>query len=135
MKSELLYEDEYLQVLWDARTRIMSIDWKEATSKMVDEDFKAELTLFAKKIEEKEAPRILIDVSKFRYRPGEEVGEWRRKNISTRYNAAGVKRFAFLFSNNSQIPPMESGPAEGELFLTQSFNSYEQATSWLTASD
>jgi len=44
------------------------------------------------------------------------MGEWRLKNISTRYNAAGVQRFAFL--NDSQSPPMTSQSAEGELFLT-----------------
>jgi hypothetical protein len=54
-----------LRVLWDEQTRIISIDWKEATSGMTDEDFKTELTLFAKQVEAKRAPRILIDVSKF----------------------------------------------------------------------
>ena len=50
----------------------------------------------AKRVEDSKAPRILTDVSKFRHRPSEEVGEWRRENISTRYNAAGEQRFAFL---------------------------------------
>jgi hypothetical protein len=131
----LLHEDEYLQILWDTQTRIISIDWKESTSEMTDEDFKTELTLFAKQVEDNRAPRILIDVSKFHHRPGEAAGEWRRKNISTRYNAAGVQRFAFLLSNYSQVPSMASRPSEGERFLTQSFNNYEQAIAWLTASD
>jgi SpoIIAA-like len=111
-----------------------SIDWKEATSAMTDEDFKTELTLFAKQVEDKRAPRILIDVSKFRHRPSAEVGEWRLKNISTRYSAAGVRRFAFLLSKDSQILAMVS-QSEGEQFLTQSFNNEEQAIAWLTASD
>ena len=134
MKPAQLHEDEYLQILWDEQTRIISIDWKEATSGMTDEDFKMELTLFAKQVEGKRAPRILIDVSKFRHRPGEEVGKWRLQNISTRYNAAGVQRFAFLLSKDSQVPSMASR-SEGERFLTQSFNSNEQAIAWLTASE
>jgi hypothetical protein len=85
-----LHEDEFLRIFWDEQTRIIGIDWMEATSEMTDEDFKTELTLFAKQVEDKKAPRILIDVSKFRHRPGAEIGEWRLKNISTRYNAAGV---------------------------------------------
>jgi hypothetical protein len=100
MKHAQLLEDKYLQISWDEQTRIISIDWKEATS-MTDEDFKTELTLFAKQVEDKRAPRILIDVSKFRHRPSAEVGEWRLKNISTRYSAAGVRRFAFLLSKDS----------------------------------
>jgi hypothetical protein len=134
MKPALLHEDEYLQILWDEQTRIISVDWKEATAKMTDEDFKTELTLFAKRVEENKAPRILIDVSKFRHRPSEEVGEWRRENISTRYNAAGVQRFAFLLSKDSQVSSMASQSSQGERFLTRSFNSLEQAVAWLTAS-
>jgi len=135
MKPSLLHEDKYLQVFWDETNRIIGIDWKATTSDMTDEDFKTELTLFAKQVEDKRAPRILINVSKFRHRPGAEMGEWRLKNISTRYNAAGVQRFAFLLSKGSQIPPMVSQPTEGELFLTQSFNDYEQAAVWLTGSE
>src|SRR5215469_6036153 len=97
MKPAPLHEDKLLQILWDQQTRVIGIDWKEATSEMTDDDFKAELTLFAEQVEDKKAPRILIDVTKFHHHPSQEVGEWRRKNISTRYNAAGVKRFAFLF--------------------------------------
>jgi SpoIIAA-like len=134
MKHAQLLEDKYLQISWDEQTRIISIDWKEATSAMTDEYFKTELTLFAKQVEDKRAPRILIDVSKFRHRPSAEVGEWRLKNISTRYSAAGVRRFAFLLSKDSQILPMVS-QSEGEQFLTQSFNNEEQAIAWLTASD
>jgi hypothetical protein len=135
MKPALQHEDKYLQVFWDESTGIIGIDWKETTFDMTDEDFKTALTLFAKQVEDKRAPRILIDVSKFHHRPGVAIGEWRLKNISARYNAAGVQRFAFVLSKDSQIPPMASQSAEGELFLTQSFNSYEQAVAWLTQSE
>jgi hypothetical protein len=135
MKLALLHEDKYLRILWDAQTKIISIDWKASTSEMTDEDFKTELTLFAGQVEDQGAPRILIDVSKFHHHPGEEVGEWRRKNISNRYNAAGVRRFAFLFSAGSPLPSMASQPSEGERFLTRSFNDHEQAIAWLTASE
>lgn len=131
----LLLEDKYLQILWDAQTRIISIDWKESTSEMNDEDFKTELSRFAKQVEDNRAPRILIDVRKFRHHPGEELGEWRRKNISTRYNAAGVQRFAFLLSTDSQISPTASQSSEGEQFLTQAFNNREEAIAWLKASE
>jgi len=36
MNAALLHEDEYLQVFWDEPTRIISIDWKEATSGMTE---------------------------------------------------------------------------------------------------
>ena len=133
MTPELLHEDKYLQILWDPETRIIGIDWKDATSGMTDEDFKAELTLFAKRVEEKKAPRVLIDVRRFQHSPSEEVGEWRSRNISKRYNSAGVKRFAFIFPKDAPVQSM-ARQSEGEWFVTQSFNDQEQATAWLTAS-
>jgi hypothetical protein len=50
---------------------------------------------------------------------GPDVRDWRIKNISSRYAAAGVMRFAFLFSPGSEIPPMMNQSAEGESFATR----------------
>ena len=132
MQPAQLHEDNFLQILWDEETRIIGIDWKDSTSTMTDEEFRAELKLFANLVEEKKALGILVDVSSFRHRVGAEVGQWRLKNISPRYNEAGVQRFAFLFSKDSQIPPMANESSEGERFLTRAFNSREQAVAWLT---
>ena len=93
---QLLHDDNYFRVMWDDETRVISIDWKEATSSMTNQDFKSELELFAGLVERKKARGILVDVAHFRHKMGPEVQQWRIKNISTRYNAAGVRRFAFL---------------------------------------
>jgi len=131
MQPEQVHEDAFLQILWDEKTRIIGIDWKETTSAMTDEDFRAELTLFAGYVEKQKAHGILVDVSKFRHRMAPSVQAWRVKNISSRYNAAGVKRFAFLFPKESQFPSMPES-SEGEVFLTRAFNSRDQAVAWLT---
>jgi hypothetical protein len=128
--TELL-EDKFLKVFWDDSTRIIGIDWKEATSSMTDEEFKAELTLFAGQVEEKKARGILVDVSRFRHKPGPDVQAWRVKNISNRYSEAGVARFAFLFPEVAQIPPMMNQSSPGENFLTQAFTGRKQAVAWL----
>jgi hypothetical protein len=132
MQTTQLHEDKFFKVLWDESTRIIGIDWKEATSSMTDEEFKAELTLFAGHVEQKKARGILVDVSRFRHRPGPDIQPWRVKNISNRYSAAGVKREAFLFPKGAQIPPMMNQSAPGEEFLTRSFDNREEATPWLT---
>jgi len=54
---------------------------------------------------------------------------------STRYSAAGVRRFAFLLPEGAPIPPMMNQSATRENFLTRGFNSLEQAMAWLAASD
>jgi hypothetical protein len=64
---------------------------------MTDEEFKAELTLFAGQVEQKKARGILVDVSRFRHKPGPEVRPWRIKNISNRYYAAGRSHAPIAF--------------------------------------
>jgi hypothetical protein len=132
MQTAQLHDDDFFKVLWDENARIIRIDWKEATSSMTDEDFKAELTLFAGHVEQKKARGILVDVSRFRHKPGPEVMPWRLKNISNRYAAAGVKRQAFLFPKGAQMPPIRSSPEEK--FLTETFDDVQSAEAWLTAS-
>lgn len=126
-----LHEDTFFKVFWDESTRIIGVDWKEATSAMTDEEFKNELTLFAGLVEERKARGILVDVKSFRHSPGADVQLWRVKNISSRYSAAGVGRFAFLFPEGAQIPPMLNQSSPGENFLTQAFTSMKQAVAWL----
>ena len=126
-----LDEDKFFKVFWDESTRIIGIEWKEATSSMTDEEFKAELTLFAGQVEQKKARAILVDVSRFRHRPAPDVQPWRVKNISNRYHAAGVGRFAFLFPEGAQIPPIMNQSSPGENFLTQAFTIRKQALAWL----
>ena len=128
-----LHEDKFFKISWDERTRIIGIDWKEATSSMTDEEFKAELTLFAGQVEQKKARGILVDVSRFRHKPGPDVQPWRVKNVSNRYAAAGVKCEAFLFPKGAQIPPTMNQSAPGEEFLTRGFDNHDQATAWLRA--
>ena len=126
------HEDKFFKILWDESTQIIGIDWKEATSAMTDEQFKAELTLFAGHVEQKKARGILVDVSGFRHKPGPDMQPWRVNNISNRYSAAGVRRFAFLFPEGAHIPAMMNQSSPGENFLTQAFTNSKQALAWLS---
>jgi hypothetical protein len=132
MRSTQLHNDSFLKVLWDENSRIIGIDWKESTTAMTDDQFKDELTLFAGHVEQKKARGILVDVSRFRHKMAPNVQEWRVKNISNRYSAAGVKRFAFLLPNGSPIPPMMNQSSPGEKFATRAFNDLNEAKKWLT---
>ena len=130
MKTQQLHQNTFHDILWDDQSRVIRLDWKEGTSSMAGEDFKKELTLFADHVEAKKAHGILVDVSQFRHKPGPDIEEWRLKNISGRYEAAGVRRFAFLFPESVATPPaMKSSPHEK--FETQAFNRAEEALGWL----
>ena len=130
MNSIELHEDNFLRILWDDQTQIIAIDWKESSATMTDDDMKSELAIFAGFVEEKQAPRILVDVTKFHFRLSPAMQEWRVKNISSRYNAAGVKRFAFVFPADTQVPPTMNQAVEGEDFMTRGFNGNDDAVRW-----
>ena len=71
----------------------------------------------------------------FEISPAPDLQSWRVKNISTRYAAAGVRRFAFLFPASAPVPPMMNRSSPGESFETRAFNSVDEATKWLIGSD
>ena len=132
MQLTQLHDDKFLRILWEDATRIIGIDWKESTATMTDDDMKDELSLFAGYVENKKAPRILVDVTKFGHTLSPEVQEWRLKNISTRYNAAGVLRFAFIFPSTVPTPPTMNQSSPSEEFVTRAFGSRDEAIAWLT---
>ncbi|HKF59540.1 MAG TPA: hypothetical protein VKJ45_29135 [Blastocatellia bacterium] len=132
MESTVLHDDRFLTILWDDLSRIIGIDWKESTAAMTDDQMKEELALFAGYVETKKAAGILVDVTRFRHRMGPEFQQWRVQNISPRYSAAGVKRFAFLFPPDAEIPSAMNQSAAGEAFITRAFNNRNTAFAWLT---
>ena len=128
-----LHDDKFLQILWDENSRIIGIKWKEVTSCMTEENLKDELKLFANYVEQKKAFGILVDICNFRYKMSPAMQEWRLKNISSRYSAAGVQRFAFLLPAGSPIPPVVNEYSPGEKFATRAFQNLDEAMNWLTA--
>jgi hypothetical protein len=132
MQGTQIHNGKFFNILWDAQSHVIGIVWKESTAAMMDDDFKADLTLFAGYVEQHRARGILVDVAQFRHRPSPDLQSWRVKNISTRYAAAGVRRFAFLFPSGAEIPPMMNQSSPGESFETRAFNSVDEASHWLS---
>jgi hypothetical protein len=135
MQGTQIHDGKFFKILWDSESRIIGINWKESTSEMSEEDFKADLTTFAGYVEQHKARGILVDVAQFRHRPGPDLQPWRVKNISTRYAAAGVRRFAFLFPSGAQVPPMMNQSSPGESFETRGFDDPVKAMTWLAGAD
>lgn len=86
---------------------------------------------FASYVEKQKARGILVDVSRFRHKTAPEVQQWRVKHISSRYNVAGVQRFAFLLPSASPVPPMMNQSSPGEQFATRGFIDVREAKNWL----
>ena len=101
-----LERDEFGTVNLDPDTGVLELRWTEATAHMTDEQFKASMERFAGYAQEHAQSNVVIDVTRFAHHPGPEVGTWREEHIVPRYNAARVRKFAFL------VPPGAPGIVE-----------------------
>lgn len=130
-----IHDGTFLKIWWDDSNRIIGIDWKDSTGNMSEDDFRSDLSTFAGYVEQRQARGILVDVARFRHRPGPDMQEWRVKNISPRYYGAGVRRFAFLFPEGAPIPPMMNQSSPGESFATRAFSDGDEARKWLCGAE
>lgn len=135
MSEIRLYENDYLSIDHDADRAMLVMRWSEATADMTDAVFKDALEHFAAYAAEPGASALLVDVRKFRHPVGDDLGVWRGKEITPRYNDAGVTRFAYIAPPDMPTPP-EGEPLEplapNEKFLTRFFGAEEGAVAWLT---
>ena len=51
MDPTQVHEDRFLRILLDDHTKVIAIDWKDTTAAMTNEEFKADLMLFASHVE------------------------------------------------------------------------------------
>jgi hypothetical protein len=112
----------------------LELRWLPTTREMGDDGFKETLELLAGETERLRPSNLLVDSMEFFHRMGEGVNEWRDANIVPRYNAAAVRKFAFIVPEGvpgtveSGGVPAVDGPAN---FPTGWFSSRERAYRWL----
>ena len=92
-----LERDEYGVIRHYPEDGILELEWLEQSADMTDDDFKQSMQRYAEMAGAHSTPYLLVDVTKFRHTMGEGIGAWRDENIIPAYNAAAVKKFAFLF--------------------------------------
>jgi hypothetical protein len=120
-----IYEDEWGEIIDHPDDGFTEIRWYDSTSAMQAEDFQQWLTTFAGYVEQLRRPGVLIDSTSFLMDPSFMDAAWRDEHIVPRYNAAGVKKFAFQFREECRrseprrrsrgsphTPPLISGDAE-----------------------
>lgn len=128
--------NEWGTILHHPDQQTLELKWFESTQQMTDDDFKTSLDLYASAAERvKPIACMLIDSRDFGHAFGDPgVMRWRDEEIIPRYNAAGVKKFAFLMPDGtpgtveSGGAPSVEGPAA---FLTAWFATRERAEEWL----
>jgi hypothetical protein len=121
-------------ILNHERWRTLELCWLTSTSEMTDDGFRDTLGLFAAEGERARPTYMVIDATEFHHELGGGVLEWRDLEIIPRYNAAGVKKFAFLWPPGTP-GTVESGgtptPEGSASFPTGWFTSRERAYQWL----
>jgi hypothetical protein len=90
------HRDEFGVILHHEDQGLMELRWLEASARMTDDDFMRSMERYAALAQEQRTPFMLVDVRDFKHSPAEQVARWRDEHIIPRYNAAGVRRFAFL---------------------------------------
>lgn len=133
---DTLYKDRFAEYFRDSEHAAVVQCWSEATTLLTEEQFRAGVERLAELIEREHLPNAIVDVVKMAYRPAPDFEQWRQSEIIPRYNAAGVRKFAFIYPSGytatveNGVSPASEGKAE---FPFGYFSSREGAFAWLTA--
>ena len=133
-----VYESHYYNFVHCTKTNSLVFHWKPETATMTDNDFKEALSNFAGYAFEMKTPNMVVDVRQFAPETGvpsgEVMGPWRMEVVVPRYNAAGVRKFAYIRNSEGGGPPVsEPVRHDGEMFETAVFDSEEKMAAWLTS--
>lgn len=137
MPTTELYRDEFSTLSRVDEHHAIVLHWFATTTTMTEAQFRAGLERLASTLEKQKVPNVCIDVARFGYKPQADFSAWRDKKIIPRYNAAGVKKFAFVVPAQSPhsvengIAPAVEPPGD---FPTGYFNSAARADAWFDAS-
>ena len=121
----------YCDILDRPEDGCVEIRWFGATAEMSGEEFNAFLAVYAGHVENCGRAGGLIDAIQFTMDMSNMVTGWRDEHIIPRYNAAGMKKFAFVMPAGMPAigtPPAPEGPAD---FPTGYFDRRANALSWL----
>ena len=125
-----LHKDRFSTIAHIPGHAAIELIWTTETAAMNNQDFKDALELFVGYAAEHSAPNLLVDLRPFRHNMTPELGKWRDEVIAPKYNAAGVKKFAYLIGSvDSANRPSQNA---GEDFVTGYFESTESGRSWFS---
>jgi hypothetical protein len=128
---EQVYEDRWGEVFDRPSADLVELRWFDTTAEMSRGEFQGWLEKFAECVERCRRSRVLVDSTAFRMSPANMDGPWRDANIIPRYNAAGVRKFAFHMPEGMPMigrPPANEAPGQ---FPTGYFGKRQDALDWL----
>ncbi len=133
MASSIVYEDRWGEAIDRPEGDLIEIRWYDTTSELTKDQFEEWLAGFAGAVEGSGRSGIVVDAMSFLMDPSFNDMQWRDANIVPRYNAVGVKKFAFVMPAGMPLigkDPEAEGPAA---YPTGYFGTREDALSWLAS--
>ncbi len=127
-----LYRDTFGTITYDDSNGVLELKWLEGTSDMSDDDVKQWLERFTEFGGQQLPPFLLIDTRQFMHGWNKNLDTWRSEIIIPKYNAAGVKKMAFLFPEGVE-PAREPAVEDPATYPTGYFDSLEAIESWFTS--
>ena len=125
------YCDQWGECIERPDDRCSEIRWFDTTSDMDGNDFNTFLTRFVEVVEGSALPGALVDAVQFRMGMSKMNVGWRDANIVPRYNASGLRKFAFVMPAGMPLigsDPVKEGPAD---YPTGYFATRQAALAWL----
>ena len=129
----VVYTDKWGDILDRPDEDCLEIRWFDTTAIMNGDDFNTFLTRYAEHVEAWRRGGGLVDSVQFKMDISKMQRGWRDKHIVPRYNAAGLRKFAFVMPQGMPTigtPPKQEGPAQ---YLTAYFGTRIEALAWLRA--
>ncbi len=129
--TTVLHSDRWGDILDRPADGCVEIRWFDTTAQMSGDDFNTFLATYAGCVERCARGGALVDAVQFRMDPANMSMGWRDRHIVPRYNAAGLKKFAFVMPAGMPAigaPPEPEGPAD---FPTGYFGTRAEALAWL----
>ena len=125
-----LERDDYSRITHDPAAARIELEWFDSTAQMTDADFRRGLQRLAELGVDYRPRHVVIDVTRFAFRPNPDTGQWREDTIIPQYNAAGIEKLGFLMPPTAPAPG-EPAPESGADFPTGWFASREALEEWL----
>ncbi|MDP6516916.1 MAG: hypothetical protein QF926_09895 [Alphaproteobacteria bacterium] len=128
---EVLHSDRWGDILDRPADRCVEIRWYDTTSEMSGDDFNGFLEIYAGVVERCGRAGALIDAVQFKMDMAQMDPGWRDENIIPRYNAAGLRKFAFIMPPGMPAIGAEPAPEGPAKFPTAYFGARADALAWL----
>ena len=123
-----IYDHKYMEFLLND-DRIDFV-WKAATKDMTDDDFQYAILRYASYAMEYRIKKVLIDLTDFKFNPGEASGKFHSEFVTKIYNRIGVTKKVFVAPfMDDKIIGKEPDTDYDNAFM----KSYDEAVKWLNS--